>query len=257
MAEFPALPLFTDAFISDTTHLNAQQTGAYLMLLMAAWRSPDCMLPDDDKLLARMARMDGRSWAANKETIMGFWKRDSETQKWYQRRLFDERNYADDRRKRNVQAGKASALKRNGRHSAVVQPKLNQKPTNPNPTPISTKVDNSFDDFWQRYPNKVAKADAQKSYGQALVRKATPQQILDGLNTYIAKKPEGIPYAHASTWLNGSRWNDEWLDQQPESKSFGSKVPQVFQPGETMSQYMRRTGMTKDDLKQQTAGEMV
>jgi hypothetical protein len=36
MSEFPCLPLFTDAFIADTGHLGAIETGAYLMLLMVA-----------------------------------------------------------------------------------------------------------------------------------------------------------------------------------------------------------------------------
>ena len=90
MAEYPALPLFTDAFIRDTTHLTAAQTGAYLMLLMTAWRAPDCSLPDDDKLLARIARMDGRAWVANKSVVMSFWKKDDK-RRWVQRRLVDER----------------------------------------------------------------------------------------------------------------------------------------------------------------------
>ena len=136
MAKFPALPLFTDAFISDTIHLNAAQTGAYLMLLMTAWRSVDCSLPDDDKILARMARMDGRAWVANKQVIMSFWKRD-ENQRWYQGRLVDERKYVDDVRHKNVEAGRASALKRKGRDSTTVQPKVNVTST-PTPTPIDS-----------------------------------------------------------------------------------------------------------------------
>ena len=62
MAEFPALPLFTDALLGDTTHLDATEFGAYLLMLIVAWRSPDCALPDDDRYLARKsAQMTGRS----------------------------------------------------------------------------------------------------------------------------------------------------------------------------------------------------
>lgn len=138
MAEFPALPLFTDAFIGDTTHLNAAQTGAYIMLLIAAWRSPDCMLPNDDKMLARMARMDGRTWHSNRCCIMSFWNQEVTSQKWYQRRLLDERKYVDDVKRKNSDAGKASALKRKERHSTSVQPKGNVSST-PTPTPTPTK----------------------------------------------------------------------------------------------------------------------
>lgn len=62
MSEYPHLPLFTDAFIADTMHLNAEETGAYLMLLMVAWRSPDCGVPDDDVKLAHYARVSERRW---------------------------------------------------------------------------------------------------------------------------------------------------------------------------------------------------
>jgi uncharacterized protein YdaU (DUF1376 family) len=128
MAQYPALPLFTDAFIADTTHLTAAQTGAYLMLLMCAWRSPDCKLPDDDDILCRYARMDKRNWVKNKNVIMQFWKKD-ESGFWCQGRLLDERKYVDSVRNKNVQAGKASALKRLNRGSTTVatkpQPKSN------------------------------------------------------------------------------------------------------------------------------------
>lgn len=129
MAEFPALPLFTDAYMADTRHLTAAQHGAYLLLLMTAWRMPDCKLPDDDKFLSRCASMDLRTWRANRDAIMAFWKVD-ETQKFYQGRLLDERKYVDDMKRKNSEAGKASALKRNNRQSTTVATKA-QRDSNP------------------------------------------------------------------------------------------------------------------------------
>ena len=43
MAEFPALPLWTDAYLGDTTHLTTIEHGAYLLLLMTAWRTADAL----------------------------------------------------------------------------------------------------------------------------------------------------------------------------------------------------------------------
>jgi uncharacterized protein YdaU (DUF1376 family) len=60
----PPCRLWTDAYLGDTTHLNVTQHGAYLLLLMTAWRSRDCALPDDDKLLARYARCTAPQWRA-------------------------------------------------------------------------------------------------------------------------------------------------------------------------------------------------
>ncbi|UEM08088.1 DUF1376 domain-containing protein (plasmid) [Skermanella rosea] len=91
MAEFSALPLFTDAYLADTRHLTTLQHGAYLLMIMTAWRSPDCALPDNDAFLARITGLDKRTWNANKETLLAFWRLNDE-QKWVQGRLLDERN---------------------------------------------------------------------------------------------------------------------------------------------------------------------
>ena len=40
MADFPALPFFTDAYLGDTQHLTLEEHGAYQKLLYIAWRSP-------------------------------------------------------------------------------------------------------------------------------------------------------------------------------------------------------------------------
>lgn len=139
MAEFPALPLFTDAYMADTRHLTTAQHGAYLLLLMTAWRMPDCRLPDDDYLLARWSGLDFRSWKKMRPFIIDqFWKKDSDG-KLHQCRLLDERKHADTVRQKNAAAGRASALKRKGRHLTDVATK--QQPdsnplTLPTPTPI-------------------------------------------------------------------------------------------------------------------------
>ena len=73
MAEFPALPLWTDAFLSDTMHLDATETGAYLLLLMTAWRRPDNDLPVDDVQLRRFARCTPAQWLRIKPRVMAFW----------------------------------------------------------------------------------------------------------------------------------------------------------------------------------------
>jgi uncharacterized protein YdaU (DUF1376 family) len=68
-----AIPLFGDAYLADTTHLTTEEHGAYLLLMMAAWRQEDCALPDDDRKLARIAGLSLRKWGVIKSTIMDFW----------------------------------------------------------------------------------------------------------------------------------------------------------------------------------------
>lgn len=71
MAQFPAMPLWTDAYLGDTSHLTTIEHGAYLLLLFAMWRS-DGSLPDDDKLLSRYAKLTPGQWARIKPVIMPF-----------------------------------------------------------------------------------------------------------------------------------------------------------------------------------------
>lgn len=68
-----AIPLFGDAYLADTTHLTTEEHGAYFLLILAAWRQPDCSLPNDDKKLARIACLSLRKWKSIKATIMAFW----------------------------------------------------------------------------------------------------------------------------------------------------------------------------------------
>lgn len=115
MAEFPALPFWTDAYLGDTTHLNTTEHGAYLLLLITAWRTSDCALPDDDKLLARYARCDTRQWKKLRPIIEPFFT--IRGGKWRQGKLTDVRQALSEKREKAAANGRASALKRQGRHS--------------------------------------------------------------------------------------------------------------------------------------------
>ena len=103
MADFPCLPLWTDAYLADTNHLTAEEHGAYVLLLIEAWRSADCSLPDNDTLLARHARLTPAKWNAAKPIVMAFWKLDKRRKRWTQKRLKKERQKAaGKKRERNV-----------------------------------------------------------------------------------------------------------------------------------------------------------
>jgi uncharacterized protein YdaU (DUF1376 family) len=134
MAEFPAMPLWTDAYLGDTTHLTTLEHGAYLLLLMTAWRSREHTLPDDDRLLARYAKMTPAQWQRVKPILAEFFT--ISNGRWAQRRLLDEANAVKQFREKQRAAGKASALKRKGRHSATVETGSDQnQPPTPTPTP--------------------------------------------------------------------------------------------------------------------------
>lgn len=89
MAQFPALPLFTDSYLADTLHLTDAQHGIYLKLLMLTWRSPECRLPNDDQwLAARFQRPVERVVEEIRPLLVEFY---SSTGNWlFQKRLLRE-----------------------------------------------------------------------------------------------------------------------------------------------------------------------
>lgn len=55
-------PIWVDAFQRDTQHLEADEIGAYFLILMAMWTRESCDFPDDDSRLARVSRVSTRLW---------------------------------------------------------------------------------------------------------------------------------------------------------------------------------------------------
>ena len=71
-----------------------------------------------------------------------------------------------------------------------------------------------FEEFWKIYPRKIAKADARKAW-TATVRTRPPlPELLKALYAARASKQwtkdSGEYVPHASTWLRGERWADEY-----------------------------------------------
>lgn len=71
MSQIPAMPIYWDAYLADTTHLTTEEHGAYLLLLAAMWRR-NASVPDDDKDLARITGLSVTKWRKVKARLNGF-----------------------------------------------------------------------------------------------------------------------------------------------------------------------------------------
>lgn len=69
--------------------------------------------------------------------------------------------------------------------------------------------EDNFELFWSRFPRRVGKLAAAKAYEKALTM-ATPQEILDGVERYIANKPGYADWCHPVTFLRQGRWMDQY-----------------------------------------------
>ncbi|KAF0118908.1 MAG: hypothetical protein FD149_396 [Rhodospirillaceae bacterium] len=149
MAQFQVLQLWTDAYLYDTRHLTQAQHGCYLLLLMTAWRTPDCSLPDNDNLLARYVGADMRTWLKQKSVVLAFWTLGNDG-RWRHKRLSTEREYLVQRACKRAESGRRGGLARAAanslRNNEIPQANLpvcssrNQAPT---PTPIYSEGDKS------------------------------------------------------------------------------------------------------------------
>ena len=78
---------------------------------------------------------------------------------------------------------------------------------------ISESIDNkkvscfTFDEFWDKYPNKTARAESQKKYD--LLTEMDRELIKNTIDYFINNKPfEKYSYPMATTYINQKRWLD-------------------------------------------------
>ena len=130
MAEFPSLPLFTDAYLADAGHLSDCEHGRYFLLLMMLWRSPECRIPNDDEWMARRFRRSVELVREQLRPIISeFMQCDGN---WIsQKRLRKEWEYCRARSGKNSQNAKARWDKEKGL--------CDRNAPNPNPNPKKIK----------------------------------------------------------------------------------------------------------------------
>lgn len=75
------------------------------------------------------------------------------------------------------------------------------------------KIAEGFDEFWSAYPRKTAKANALKAFEKLNPDGDLMKIMLGALSRWSKSeqwtKDNGQFIPHASTWLNGRRWEDE------------------------------------------------
>ena len=221
MTTVPAMMLWTDAYMADTSHLTTTEHGAYLLILMAMWRAGG-MLPDDDIRLARVAKLTLDKWRKVAPTIREFLtvEGDRVTQKRLKRELEIAFSKAEKYAAAGRTGGNAKALKNNNRvpSDANILPLANgwQLPSlsEPEPNKKDTRareraVDSRFEEFWRAWPNKVGKPAAKRAFRRVASESA---QILSGLERYVKTKPPGRDWLNPATFLNQRRWEDSPAD---------------------------------------------
>jgi len=103
------MPLYVADYLADTAHLSAAEHGGYLMLIMNYWQRA-APLPDDDRKLARIARMTDDEWRDARPSIAEYF--DQIDGEWRHSRIDAELAEAAERISRAKAAGQASGAAR-------------------------------------------------------------------------------------------------------------------------------------------------
>ncbi len=82
----------------------------------------------------------------------------------------------------------------------IIDPKVEQ-----------SEIESMFNEFWAAYPRKVDKVNGFKAFKKCCKNRKMLETLLSALENHKKteqwKNPKLIP--HASTWLNGRRWEDD------------------------------------------------
>ena len=212
MSTLPFMPFFVGDYIADTPELSIEAHGAYCLILFYTWKGRR-FLEDDDKKMCRVLRVESRKWQRIKLEILPYFDLSNGT--FFQQKLNEMLAEREQNSNRN---------RTNGRLGGIAKSLKNKDTTLANATKNSSILEleselesdkkeiykERFGAFWEQYPRKVNKAKSFKAYLKA-TQNFTHQEILHGLLKYnFNPDPKMIP--HASTWLNGERWNDEPTD---------------------------------------------
>lgn len=223
MAALPYMQFYVADYLADTTHLTAEEHGAYMLLLFSYWQTGKPLRIDR---LATVARIPNERWPSVADTLSEFFHV-TETH-WVQFRVEADLEAVNSKVVTASNAGKASArakalkkqqelndrstnvddpLQRNGNH------KDTDTDTDKNKNNTPPMVDDLFPKFWKMYPNKKGKAAAEKAWKKLKVTADLFGQIAEGLAAQVVceawVKDGGQFIPHPATWLNGKRWEDE------------------------------------------------
>lgn len=71
MSAPPYMTWYPADYLRDTRHLTTEQHGAYRLLIDECWMR-EGLIPDDDRLLARLAGFSPAKWDRHKSCVMAF-----------------------------------------------------------------------------------------------------------------------------------------------------------------------------------------
>ena len=110
-----------------------------------------------------------------------------------------------------------------------------EKPNKPRPPFTSKKQEQLFDQFWQLYPRKKNKGQAERVWAKLRPNDELFASILAGLErakvSYDWQKEGGKYIPYPATWLNAKGWEDEYTPVEEVNRANGIYRQGFIKPG--------------------------
>ena len=118
-----------------------------------------------------------------------------------------------------------------------------------------------FDEFWSKYPKKVARKEAEKAFNK--LKSDERLKVMEVIQSHVdywkATDTDKMFIPHASTWINGARFDDElelpvakspvekaWWTSESGMLAKGRELNTEPRPGEDWNGFRTRlTGMMR------------
>lgn len=219
------MPLYIGDYLADTSRLTTEQHGAYLLLLMDYWRSG--RLPDNDQVLAQIAKLSPDAWSNARAMLEQFFS--IENGFWVHGRVEKELAQSLENKAKNHQRAVQAAEKRWNKQpknatsnaNSNAQAMLKQCPS-PSPSPSKTKLniykpDDVSQSVWDDFVlhRKSKKAPITETALKGLRREAIKAQISleKAIETTIERNWVGFKAEWANSQNPVSKQSDDkqWM----------------------------------------------
>ncbi len=244
MATLPYMQLHFAEYLADTVHLQTDEHGAYLLLMINYWQTEK---PLPISRLQAITRLSNERWADVEHTLSELFVLDEENSVWRHKRIDADIAKVKDRCHKNSIAGKKSAEVRrkqavdskgdSNERSTTVQP-LDKSSTNKEkrvkskdknkPSPPTKVDDGQFALFWSNYPKKVDKKQAESKFN-SLPWSTQNIAILDCAKRYADTPKQFVPSPRK--YILGEKWNDEIIQRGNDNEAHQQDRRDIFDKG--------------------------
>ena len=202
--------LFTDSFISGTSHLTNLECGIYIRLLCWNWNKKCVGIPSDKNTYYRISSCHSDDEKIACDNVLREFFILMETNKYQNAKQLEEYVYITRRMEASRENGRLGGRPK--------KPSQNPPTTTTTNTTKQTKINYSphFLKFWEKVVNKVSKGIAEKNYVKLdeewLVK---PEELATMYNNYYNSIEDKQFAKQPAFWLSAKKY----LDENPKKES--------------------------------------